>query len=93
MIYDRGLLQELIKFNPKGNFDRISALLVLMATRREIEQKEAEQSSRKRNTIYDRQLFVGADDWGDYSDRIPLSEMIELRKKLPAPPPGGELFI
>lgn len=93
MIYDRGLLQELIKFNPKGNFDRISALLVLMATRREIEQKEAEQSSKKRNTIYDRPIFVGENEWTDYSNRIPLHEMIELRKKLPAPPPGGELFI
>lgn len=90
MIYDRGLLQELIKFNPKGNFDRISALLVLMVSRREIEQTKAQHQTKGRKTIYDRALFT--DTYEDYSDRLPLSEMIDI-KKLPPAPQGGELFI
>lgn len=90
MIYDRGLLQELIKFNPKGNFDRISAMLVLMVSRRELEQKETVEATKRRKTIYDRALFT--DSYEDYSDRLPLSEMIDI-KKLPPAPAGGELFI
>ena len=38
-IYDIGLLEEFIKFNPDGNFDRISALIVGIYFQKEIEFK------------------------------------------------------
>lgn len=91
MIYDRGLLQELIKFNPKGNFDRISALCVLMVSRREIETQETQEFGKRKKTIYDRSLFGDS----QYEDifTLPLSEMIDLANKLPKAPPGGDLII
>jgi hypothetical protein len=39
-IYDPALLQELIKFNRKGNFDRVMALMVGMYHTRELYNKE-----------------------------------------------------
>jgi len=39
-IYDPGLLQELIKFNRKGNFDRSMALMIAMYHMRELYNKE-----------------------------------------------------
>jgi len=39
-IYDTALLQELIKFNHKGNFDRVMALMVGMYHTRELYNKE-----------------------------------------------------
>lgn len=57
-IYDRALLEELIKFRYDGNFDRISCLLVLMATRQEQELKEIiEQTKQNRNHIFSRPIF------------------------------------
>jgi len=39
-IYDPALLQELIKFNQKGNFDRVMAFMVGMYHTRELYNKE-----------------------------------------------------
>lgn len=57
-IYDRALLEELIKFHPDGNFDRISCLLVLMTIHQEAElQVIKEQSKPDRDHIYNRPIF------------------------------------
>lgn len=57
-IYDRALLEELIKFQPEGNFDRISALLVLMATKQEHELRQIEEQSRyNEGHIFRRGIF------------------------------------
>jgi hypothetical protein len=57
-IYDRGLLEELIKYHPEGNFDRISCLLVLMTIIQEAELLQVEENTKKnRDHIYDRALF------------------------------------
>jgi hypothetical protein len=61
-IYDKGLLQELIKYNPEGNFDRISCLLVLMTIIQEAEMQHAvEEIKRNRDHIFNRPLFGNAD--------------------------------
>lgn len=57
-IYDRGLLEELIKYSPNGNFDRISCLLVLMTIVQEAElQQVEEQTKQPRDSIWNRPLF------------------------------------
>lgn len=57
-IYDRALLEELIKYHPDGNFDRISCLLVLMTIIQEAElQQITEQYKQNRDHIYSRPLF------------------------------------
>ncbi len=57
-IYDRALLQELCKYTPDGNFDRISCLLVLMMTIQEAElQQIVEQTKQNRDHIFNRPLF------------------------------------
>lgn len=66
-IYDRALLQELIKFNPEGNFDRISCLLVLMATRQEAAMNTAIESVRvNKDHIYVRPLFTDGESRKSY---------------------------
>lgn len=58
-IYDRALLQELLKYNPNGNFDRISCLLVLMTIQQEAELKVVEQQSRmNKDHIFSRPLHT-----------------------------------
>lgn len=52
-IYDKGLLEELVKWNSKGNFDRVSALLILMLQIKEFVYKEVEI----RNNIYNKDDF------------------------------------
>ena len=42
-IYDLGLLQELIKFNHDGNFDRVMALMVGMYHTRELYNAEVKE--------------------------------------------------
>jgi hypothetical protein len=54
-IYDLALLEELIKFNHKGNFDRAMAFMVAMYHTRELYYKEVVE------IISDRAL----DDWFD----------------------------
>ncbi len=95
MIYDKGLLQELIKFSQTGNFDRISALIVLMVIRREVERHEiAEQTRRNGGSIFNRPLFT--DYEVDHDSILPLEEMMGSRepKTVQIPrPPGGDLII
>jgi hypothetical protein len=92
MIYDPGLLEELIKFNFTGNFDRISALLVLMAIRKEAEAQEIEVIERKEGgSIFDRPLFT--DSYSNNDNILPLSEMMAPRNKEQIKPmPGGDLL-
>lgn len=57
-IYDRALLEELIKYHPDGNFDRISCLLVLMTIQQEAElQTINEQQKQNRDHIFNRPIF------------------------------------
>lgn len=61
-IYDEGLLRELLKFNMnKGNFDRVSSLIVGQFDTREqffIEVKKPQQTNNANSThIFDRELF------------------------------------
>jgi hypothetical protein len=91
LIYDPGLLEELIKFSQDGNFDRISALLVLMVIRREVERVEAEKVERHNGgSIFNRPLYT--DGPVDYSHRLPLSEMLPNKQPLKPPVAGGDLI-
>lgn len=57
-IYDRALLEELIKFNYTGNFDRISCLLVLMCIIQEAElQAITALTQQNRDHVFKRTLF------------------------------------
>jgi hypothetical protein len=90
MIYDRGLLEELIKFTQEGNFDRISALLVLMATRRELERLEVEETRKKNGgSIFSRPLFVN--ETPD-NNKLPLSEMMYKPNNTVPPLAGGDML-
>lgn len=55
-IYDIGLLQELIKFNHKGNFDRVMAFMVGMYHTRELYNKEVTETinDMSQNEWFDR---------------------------------------
>lgn len=58
-VYDLGLLQEMRKFNPeKGNFDRISAMIIAMFMLKEKVAKAAEQVEEEYD-FYNRELFGG----------------------------------
>jgi hypothetical protein len=46
-IYDKGLLQELLAYNSVGNFDRVSALIVLMYYIKETYHREVEDVLKK----------------------------------------------
>lgn len=79
-IYDRGLLEELLKFKPDGNFDRISCLLVLMTIQQEAELQAVEQQyTRNRDHIYNRQLFT--DDFNNRSSRLSSQEIMRTMGK------------
>ncbi len=57
-IFDLGLLDELIKWNFKGNFDRVSALLVGILDMNEIRDKVLTAASNEaKNSIFDREWF------------------------------------
>lgn len=91
LIYDEALLEELIKFRQDANFDRISALLVLMVIRREVEQKEVERVHQQNGgSVFDRVLFTNNDF--DRSNMLPLSEMLPPRAEI-RPLPGGDLIL
>lgn len=63
-IYWRGLLEELIKYHPDGNFDRLSCMLVLMMTLQEAELLQIEaQTTQRRDSIFNRPLFTD-NPWG-----------------------------
>ena len=58
-IYDVGLIDELIKWNDQGNFDRVSALLIGMFFMVDLYNKPVvEQSVESTNGFFDRELFV-----------------------------------
>ena len=74
-IYDRALLEELIKFNPLGNFDRISALLVLMMIIQEAELQEiTKQIKQNRDHIFNRTIY--SDTPSNRSNMLTLREMV-----------------
>lgn len=56
-IYDLGLLQEMRRFNPeKGNFDRISSMILAMFMLKDKVNKAMDQAQED-NDFYDRELF------------------------------------
>lgn len=58
-IYDPALLRELLKWNLKGNFDRVSTLLIGMYDMKECFNKEIKMPPvRNPNDFFNRQLFV-----------------------------------
>ena len=57
-IYDLALLQELIKFNHKGNFDRVMALMIGMYHTRELYNAEVKEVLEDRS----------ADKWFDQNN-------------------------
>jgi len=78
-IYDRALLEELIKFNYEGNFDRISSLLVLMAVKQEMDAQIIEEQIRRNpDSIFSRSLFTDNDS--RRRDIIPARELIKTMK-------------
>lgn len=74
-IYDKGLLQELIKFSDSGNFDRVSAMLVLMVIRQEIEATAIKTSQKRQSSFYRRPLFT--DYYVNNDHIIPASELMQ----------------
>lgn len=80
-IYDRALLEELIKYSPNGNFDRISCMLVLMAILQEAELQVVEQQTRQnRDHIFSRNLF--SDSRSDKEYRLQPHEMLPIQRDL-----------
>lgn len=83
-IYDRALLEELIKFNPNGNFDRISCLLVLMMIHQEAELQAIEATYKNdRNHLFSRNLFTGtpsSSQWTLAPDEMIMHKNLELHK-------------
>lgn len=93
LIYDEGLLEELIKFRQDANFDRISSLLILMVIRRELERQEIQKTEvYNGGSIFNRPLFT--DSLVDMSDRLPLSEMLPPKPQpgIIRPLPGGDIL-
>lgn len=57
-IYDAGLLKELLKWNLKGNFDRVSSLIVGMYDMHECFNKEIKESKpNDKNDFFNKKLF------------------------------------
>ena len=57
-IYDIALIDELIKYNNKGNFDRVSALLVGMFHMKDLYNKEFEQEmEQSEDSFFNRKFF------------------------------------
>jgi len=57
-IYDIALIDELIKYNNKGNFDRVSALLVGMFHMKDLYNKEFEQEmEQSEDSFFNRRFF------------------------------------
>lgn len=58
-IYDLALLQELIKFNHKGNFDRVKTLMVGMYHQKEVSYKNVRAGGNsKHKEFFERELFA-----------------------------------
>lgn len=73
-IYDKGLLEELLKFNNDGNFDRISALLLLMCMRKEMEVQQLKQVQKSQSNFFSRPLFT--DKLVDNGNALTLNQML-----------------
>tara|TARA_B110000211_G_C13694670_1_gene384671 strand:- start:5 stop:295 length:291 start_codon:yes stop_codon:yes gene_type:complete len=57
-IFDIGLIDELIKYNRRGNFDRVSALMVGMFHLKDLHSKEVQVVEQLNdNTFFDRVFF------------------------------------
>ena len=58
-IYDPALIQELLKFNHKGNFDRVMALMIGMYHTRELYNAEVTDiyKDRAQDDFFNRQYF------------------------------------
>lgn len=84
-IYDRALLEELIKYNPNGNFDRISCMCVLMTILQEAELQTIEQKTRlDRDNIFNRTL---------YSDQPSRSGYMLTNREMRIDGPNNDLII
>lgn len=61
LIYDIGLLQELIKYKDGGNFDRVSSLRIGMYYEREMAYKgiSTKINAVKKSSLFDKPLFAG----------------------------------
>ncbi len=58
-VYDIALLDELIKYNPKGNFDRVSALLIGMFNLISLYNKNVEREQEDNSEgLFSRELFI-----------------------------------
>lgn len=80
-VYDRALLEELIKYSPNGNFDRISCLLVLMSILQEAELIVVEQQNRRNGDhIFNRPLFGGQKNNQD--SMLSISEMMYAKPEV-----------
>jgi hypothetical protein len=78
-IFSEPLLEELIQFNNKGNFDRYSAMIILMILLKEYERivvKALEQSERKQ--IFDQPLFTDT-YFGQSNSDVGIFDMLEKR--------------
>jgi len=75
-VYDLGLLDEIIKFNPLKNADRISAQIVKQFTLKEKSHLEVQKKKKKKNRLVDRNLY-GDDGGSGWSKvRVVDGEMI-----------------
>lgn len=74
-IYDVGLLDELIKFNDDGNFDRISALRLLPYMIKEKSEVEIAKTSKKRKEYWDRTFHGGVTN--NSGNSLSMDEMKE----------------
>jgi len=59
LIYDIGLLQELIKYKPGGNFDRVSSFRIGIYYEKELVYKgvHARSTEKKKNSMFNRPLY------------------------------------
>jgi hypothetical protein len=72
-IYDEGLLEELIKYNDEGNFDRVSALRLLPFMIKERVNVKIE-ANKQGTTFWDRPLFT--DQLVSMENIIPPSDLV-----------------
>ena len=57
-IYDIALIDELVKYNRRGNFDRVSALMVGMFHLKDLHTREVQiVEQQSENTFFDRAFF------------------------------------
>jgi hypothetical protein len=58
-VYDIALIDELIKYNRRGNFDRVSALMVGMFHLKDLHSREVQMVEQSSDTsFFDRAFFA-----------------------------------